>query len=68
MDRLVDHLFVFEGEGKITDFPGNYSDYRIWEKSRERNDTVIKGTQLSTEVKIEIPTLTEEVKARKNFF
>ncbi len=28
MDRLVDHLFVFEGEGRITDFPGNYSRYR----------------------------------------
>ncbi|HYG40754.1 MAG TPA: ABC-F family ATP-binding cassette domain-containing protein [Cytophagales bacterium] len=28
MDRLVDHLFVFEGEGKIKDFPGNYTDYR----------------------------------------
>ena len=29
MDRLVDHLFVFEGGGVIRDFPGNYSDYRI---------------------------------------
>lgn len=28
MDRLVDHLFVFEGNGEIRDFPGNYSQYR----------------------------------------
>ncbi|MFO7825175.1 MAG: ABC-F family ATP-binding cassette domain-containing protein [Cyclobacterium sp.] len=28
MDRLVEHLFVFEGEGQISDFPGNYTDYR----------------------------------------
>jgi len=28
IDKLVDHLFVFEGDGKITDFTGNYSDYR----------------------------------------
>ena len=28
MDRLVDHLFIFEGEGMIRDFPGNYSQYR----------------------------------------
>lgn len=28
MDRLVDHLFVFEGEGQVKDFPGNYTDYR----------------------------------------
>jgi len=35
MDRLVDHLFVFEGDGKIRDFPGNYSQYRIWQKQEE---------------------------------
>jgi ATP-binding cassette subfamily F protein uup len=29
MDRLVDHLFVFEGDGVVTDFPGNYSQYRL---------------------------------------
>lgn len=29
MDRIVDHLLVFEGEGVIRDFPGNYADYRI---------------------------------------
>jgi ATP-binding cassette subfamily F protein uup len=28
MDRVVDHLFVFEGEGKVRDFPGNYTQYR----------------------------------------
>jgi ABC transport system ATP-binding/permease protein len=35
MDRLVDHLFVFEGEGNIRDFPGNYSQYREWLKQEE---------------------------------
>jgi ATP-binding cassette subfamily F protein uup len=35
MDRLVDHLFVFEGEGKIKDFPGNYTDFREWEKEQK---------------------------------
>ncbi len=34
MDKIVDHLFVFEGEGKISGFPGNYSDYRIYEDSK----------------------------------
>jgi ATP-binding cassette subfamily F protein uup len=34
MDRIVDHLFVFEGNGSILDFPGNYSDYRAYEDSR----------------------------------
>ncbi|WP_300603324.1 ABC-F family ATP-binding cassette domain-containing protein [Niabella sp.] len=34
MDRLVDHLFVFEGDGVITDFPGNYTQHRLQEKSQ----------------------------------
>lgn len=35
MDRLVDHLFVFEGDGIIRDFPGNYTQYRIAELNAE---------------------------------
>lgn len=33
MDKIVDHLFVFRGKGVIEDFPGNYSDYRVYEES-----------------------------------
>src|SRR3954468_14099187 len=36
MDRLVDHLFVFEGNSEVKDFPGNYSQYRLWMKEREK--------------------------------
>ncbi len=36
MDRLVDHLFVFEGDGEIRDFPGNYTLYREWLKVNEK--------------------------------
>lgn len=42
MDRLVEHLFVFEGEGKIKDFPGNYTDFREWEKENQLEDRVQK--------------------------
>lgn len=35
MDRLVDHLFVFEGDGVVSDFPGNYSQYREAETGKE---------------------------------
>jgi ATP-binding cassette subfamily F protein uup len=35
MDRLVDHLFVFEGSGVVSDFPGNYSQLREWQKQKE---------------------------------
>jgi ATP-binding cassette subfamily F protein uup len=36
MDRLVDHLFLFNGDGEIKDFPGNYSQYRVSQKEAER--------------------------------
>ena len=36
MDKLVDHLFIFEGDGVIRDFNGDYSEYREEEKARER--------------------------------
>lgn len=49
MDRLVDHLFVFEGEGIIRDFPGNYSQYRIWLKEKEEEE------------KTEVPPVKQEV-------
>jgi len=35
MDRLIEHLFVFEGEGKVRDFPGSYSQYREWQEKQE---------------------------------
>jgi ATP-binding cassette subfamily F protein uup len=34
MDKIVDHLFVFKGEGQVENFPGNYSDYRTYESSK----------------------------------
>ena len=34
MDKIVDHLFIFQGSGVIQDFPGNYSDYRAYEDSQ----------------------------------
>jgi len=47
MDKIVDHLFVFEGDGVIKDFPGNYTDYRDWEEDR------VKAEQSS--IKIDKP-------------
>ena len=35
MNRLVDHLFVFEGDGVVNNFPGNYTQYREWLKNQE---------------------------------
>ena len=37
MDKVVDHLLVFKGNGDIKDFPGNYTQYREWEKLNSQN-------------------------------
>lgn len=42
MDKIVDHLFVFRGEGVIEDFPGNYSDFRAYEDSAPPEKTETK--------------------------
>jgi ATP-binding cassette subfamily F protein uup len=55
MDRLVDHLFVFEGDGEIRDFPGNYTSYREWLKVNEKKGDKwgelgkMKGSGVSTQ-------------------
>ena len=43
MDKLVDHLFVFEGDGVISDFPGNYTQYRIRELSKDKDKKPLKS-------------------------
>jgi ATP-binding cassette subfamily F protein uup len=36
MDKLVDHLFIFEGDGVVNDFPGNYSEYRVFKRDTDK--------------------------------
>ena len=52
MDKIVDHLFVFKGEGTIEDFPGNYSDYRAYENSKvlEARETKSETTEKKPKV------------------
>jgi ATP-binding cassette subfamily F protein uup len=38
LDSIADHLFVFEGDGKVKDFPGNYTEYRAWRDARDREE------------------------------
>ena len=38
MDKVVDHLLVFKGEGEIQDFPGNYTQYREWSRLQEKDE------------------------------
>ena len=71
MDKIVDHLFVFRGEGVVEDFPGNYSDFRAYEDSKpkekivkvEKKQPEKKPTQvkLSFEEKREFGSLEKEI-------
>ena len=76
MDKIVDHLFVFQGNAEVQDFPGNYTDYRAYEDSaiveaREEtseNDTNKKdwkktssGTKLSYNEQKEFGKLEKEI-------
>ena len=55
MDRLVDHLFVFEGNGIVKDFPGNYSNYR---SSLKDKDDVIKDAEEKRQERKIVPSET----------
>ena len=45
MDKVVDHLLVFKGQGEIKDFPGNYTQYRDWAKMRGDESTETRGRE-----------------------
>ncbi|MEB2774756.1 ABC-F family ATP-binding cassette domain-containing protein [Algoriphagus sp. D3-2-R+10] len=75
MDRLVEHLFVFEGEGEISDFPGNYSEFRETEKSQEsRAKSQEEKTQVASsknkeaEAKVSAPAKVKASFKQKNEF
>ena len=50
MDRTVDHTFVFTGNGRVKDFPGNYSEYRAWKQRHEQ-----EAAQLAKEQEVAKP-------------
>jgi len=62
MDKIVDHLFIFKGDGIIEDFPGNYTDYRVYETSKmldEREQkSEAKNEKKSWKEKEDAPKLT----------
>lgn len=45
LDSIADHLFVFEGDGKVKDFPGNYTEYRAWREERDREEKLAAATK-----------------------
>jgi ATP-binding cassette subfamily F protein uup len=61
MDKLVDHLFIFEGDGVIRDYPGNYTQFRILEKTKQNyaavSSDISKAQDFSVPVEKETPTV-----------
>ena len=51
MDKIVDHLLVFRGEGEIKDFPGNYTQFREWESLKPKELADAKNTAADNEKK-----------------
>lgn len=61
MDKMVDHLFVFEGQGVVNDFPGNYTEYRDKKELQEKNDDkaakLAVSTAINQPVKVVVPVV-----------
>lgn len=47
MDKVVDHLLVFKGNGEVKDFPGNYTQYREWQGLQDQNSQSTQSSQSS---------------------
>jgi ABC transport system ATP-binding/permease protein len=62
MDKMVDHLFVFEGNGLIRDFPGNYTEYRAKKEEEDKKGLNFK----SNEPKIETSEIETGISIEKN--
>lgn len=64
MDKVVDHLLYFEGDAKIKDFPGNYTDFRLWREMKEQEERRVE----KTEQKAAAPTVPKnKVKKKLSF-
>ena len=53
MDKVVDHLLVFKGDGEIQDFPGNYTQYRDYQKMKSKEDNQTKPVKNTKQVNSE---------------
>lgn len=59
MDKVVDHILVFKGQGEVKDFPGNYSQYREWADAKAESDR-----EAQQQVEKKIPSVEEKSRQR----
>jgi ATP-binding cassette subfamily F protein uup len=70
LDKMVDHLFVFEGDGIIKDFNGTYREYKIWKEQQKENNQETKVTALDSQIeiqKIEIQKKKNKISFKEKF-
>lgn len=66
MDKVVDHLMVFKGNGELKDFPGNYSDYREWKDALEEQEKQEAAEKNKKQIK-ETKPLKENATSKRRF-
>lgn len=67
MDKVVDHVLVFEGQGKLKDFPGHYSHYRAWKELQEEEAAAQQKKEAPQQPKNNRPERVQEEKKRLSF-
>lgn len=67
MDKVVDHVLVFEGNGKLKDFPGHYSHYRAWKELQEEEAAVQQKKEAPQQSKNNRPERASEEKKKLSF-
>ena len=66
MDKVVDHLLVFRGDGEIRDFPGNYTQYRQWSALQSQSDSAPKKAKEPATV-LEAPERKDRQETKRKF-
>jgi ATP-binding cassette subfamily F protein uup len=62
MDKIVDHLLVFEGQGAFIDFPGNYSDYRAYTQDAPKSSSNQSAETKKEVTKAKAPQQNQQIK------
>ena len=67
IDRIVDHVLAFEGDGKVRDFVGNFSEYREMKEVELKNPVAAKKVEVKVEITKPVEKIAAETKKKLNF-
>lgn len=65
VDNIVDHVFAFEGDGQIKDFPGNYTEYRLWKDEQLKIEQDNKSQKTIEKTEVIVPKTVEVSEKKK---